>query len=242
MTKIRLLRARIIQQLTEDIASNLHNYRSGTFEFLSTDSANYFESAQEYDEATLASVTCVVDDHKEVECCMAIHSAIAGMPPYLARDPRIWVYLTHTALLDYSRKRWPIPDDDTKAEAHIRKHFFAIGTRGIERDNSASRLWWMAALCDRVEGLTLEESLKAFLFQYDVRANIIERPTTSQSVVVFSAVIKKLHEALKNDKKELFERERFRAVMKQLNLQGGVKLLGALSETELNNIVEQCAK
>ncbi len=161
------------------------------------------------------------------------------IPPYLARDSRLWVYLTHTLLLDYSRKRWPIPNDDEKAVTHIRKHFFANGARGIERDNATSRLWWMANLCDRVDGLSLLDALIIFLHQYDVRANIIERPTTSQSVPVFSAVIKKLEKSFKQDQK-LFEREKFRQVMKELNLQGGVKLLCALDEPEIEKIVDKC--
>lgn len=242
MTKIRLLCSRTIQNLTNNIFNNLDRYRKGSFDFLEADPANYFESAQEFDESKLAEMTCTADDHKEVECCMTIFEAMGALPPYLARDSRIWIYLTHTALLNYTRERWPIPADNQKAEAHIRKHFFAVGTRGIERDNAASRLWWMAALCNRVEGLMLDESLKAFLHQYDVRANIIERPTTSQSIPVFSAIIKKLHEALSKNDETIFERERFRSIMKQLNLQGGVKLLGALSPTELSDIVNECSK
>ncbi len=242
MTKIRLLRSRIIQELTSDISNNLDRYRSGSFDFLETDPANYFESVQEVDEVKLAQVACDIDDHKEVKCCMAMFKAMGTMPPYLARDPRIWVYLTHTAQLDYARMRWPIPIDDKKAEAHIKKHFFVAGTRGIERDNAASRLWWMAALCNRVNGLTLEDSLKAFLHQYDVRANIIERPTTSQSIPVFSAIIMKLHEALSKGDDKLFNRNRFRSMMKKLNLQGGVKLLGILSPAELSQIVDECSR
>lgn len=242
MTKIRFLRSRAIQQLTNDVSVNLERYRAGDFDFLEADPANYFESSHEIDEVNLAQVTCTADSHREVECCMAIFNAMGTIPPSLARDSRIWIYLTHTALLKYARTRWPIPSNDEQAEAHIRKHFFAIGTRGIERDNAASRLWWMAALCNRVEGLTLEESLKAFLHQYDVRANIIERPTTAQSIPVFSAIIKRLHVALTFKDESVFKRERFRAAMKQLNLQGGVKLFGVLSPTELNSIIEDSLK
>lgn len=243
MAKIRLLRARIIQQLTAEISSNLDRYRTGNFYLMDSDPANYIESKQEFDPEKLALVMCEDTAHKEVECCKAIFEAIGSIPPYLARDERLWVYLTHTSLLEYSRKRWPIPQDDEKAIAHIRKHFFAIGTRGIERDNAASRLWWMAALCSRVDGITLDESLTAFLYQYDVRANIIERPTTSQSIPVFSAVIRKLHQSYKGDEaKALFERARFRSLMKELNLRGGVKLLGALSEAEIGSIVDACAE
>lgn len=241
MTKIRLLRSRAIQQLTTDISSNLDRYRKGSFDFLEADPANYIECEQLLDELKLLQVACTADDHKEVECCIAIFGAMGAIPPYLARDSRIWVYLTHTVLLDYARTRWPIPADDEKAKAHIRKHFFATGARGIERDNAASRLWWMAALCNRVDGLALEDSLKAFLHQYDVRANIIERPTTSQSIPVFSAIIKKLHEALTTNDESLFEREKFRSVMRRLNLKGGVKLLGALSSADLNALVDECS-
>ena len=56
------------------------------------------------------------------------------MTPYLARDARIWCYLTHTYLLEYSRNRWPIPADDEKAVKHIVSHFFTKGVRGFERD------------------------------------------------------------------------------------------------------------
>jgi hypothetical protein len=240
MKKIRLLRSKLVQELNANIIDNLERYRTGNFDYLEADPSSFFEINTELDEHKLALVDCTADDHNEVECCAHIYDAMGSIPPYLARDPRLWVYLTHTSLMAYSRKRWPIPDDDEKAVAHIRKHFFAIGTRGIERDNAVSRLWWMAVLCSRVSGLTMREALTSFLYQYDVRANIIERPTTSQSIPVFSAVIKKLDESYKTDEKTLFEREKFRAVMKELNLQGGVKLLGALDENEIGKIVDRC--
>lgn len=243
MTKIRLLHSRIVQQLTADVSNNLAHYRSGNFDFLEADPSSFFEINQEFDEHKLSQVDCEIDDHKEIECCIHIYEAMGKMPAYLARDPRLWVYLTHTSLLGYTRKRWPIPDDDQKATAHVRKHFFATGARGIERDNAASRLWWMATLCSRVSGsgLTLAEALTSFLYQYDVRANIIERPTTSQSEPILSAVLKKLDESYKGDKK-LFEREKFRSIMKALNLRGGVKLLSALSVHEIKSIVDECSK
>lgn len=137
--------------------------------------------------------------------------------------------------------RWPIPQDKEKAIAHIKKHFFASGARGIERDNAASRLWWMASICSKVEGMSLERSLTAFLFQSDVRANIVERPTTSQNVSLLSAVVQKLDESFRGDK-ELYNRERFRAVMKDLNLQGGTKLLEVLDDAEIKKIVNRCAR
>lgn len=243
MKPIRLLRAKQIQQLSESIADNLDAYRSGDFEFLASDPACFIEIASQYDELALANVTCTKDDHKEVECCMNIFAALGGISAYLARDPRLWISLTHTDLLDYARARWPIPEKAEDAVAHIKKHFFANGMRGIERDNAASRMWWMASLCSKVDGLSLKDALTVLLHDYDVRANIIERPTTSQSVQMFSAVIKKLHDCYVNDMdKKLFQRERFRPAMKELNLLGGTKLLSAMNNAEVVKIVDSCLK
>lgn len=109
--------------------------------------------------------------------------------------------------------------------------------RGIERDNAASRLWWQATLCNRVKDIKLEDSLQCLLHDTDVRASIIERPTTSQCLNVFCAIIKKLHESYKGDKK-LINRHSFRPLMKSLNLHGGIKLLNAMEESDIIKFID----
>ncbi len=239
--KLRLLKEVKLKELFEQIRENLDLYRSGNFEFMKVYSANYIEINHDSDESKLLMIDCDNNEHKEVENCINMFKAMGGLSKYLARDKRLWVYLTHTDLLPYTRKRWPIPKDDDNAVKHIQNHFFIIGARGYERDNSASRLWWMASLCKRVDGLSLEQTLTCLLYQYDVRANIIERPTTSQSVQLFSAVLKKLNESYEGDK-GLFERDKFRSAMKKLNLIGGIKLLGALEEADIEQILDRCFK
>lgn len=237
--KARFLKSAKLQELTSKISENLESYRSGNFNFITDDPAHYFETDLDIQEATLSEISCSNGDFQEVECCMKMYGALGDVSRYLARDERLWVYLSHTFLLGYARARWPIPADDNLAIKHIKTHFFCEGARGVERDNVASRLWWMASLCNRTEGMSLEEALTCFLHQSDVRANIVERPTTSQNVRVFSAVLKKLNESYKTDK-ALFTREKFRSVMKGLNLRGGVKLLAALPEAKILHILDEC--
>ena len=81
--------------------------------------------------------------------------------------------------------------------------------------------------------------MTTLLYQSDVRASIVERPTTSQYLNIFSAILRKLHESYHADKK-LFERSLMREAMKKLNLAGGVKLLGVLPEQQVNVIVAEC--
>lgn len=119
MNKIKLIRLKNFQELTSNISGNLPQYRTGSFDFLVDDHSSYIECPQEVDDVALQKIDCEASDHKEVECCIQMYEALKGVPPYLARDSRLWVYLTHTTLLNYSRKRWPIPADDVKAVEHI---------------------------------------------------------------------------------------------------------------------------
>lgn len=237
--KGKFLKAVKVQELLSKISEELETYRTGNFDFLKTDTSCHFETSLDINEEKLTSITCDKDNLKEVENCVLMFQAIGGISHYLARDERLWVYLTHTILLPYTRSRWPIPEDNEKAIKHIKTHFFCVGARGIERDNSASRLWWLASLCSRADGVSFEEALTCFLHQSDVRANMVERPTTSQNVRVFSAIIRKLNDSY-NSNKELFERKRFRSIMKELNLAGGVRLLAALPEKSIMQILGQC--
>jgi hypothetical protein len=237
--KARFLKASVVRELYNQIPMNLDQYISGSFEYIESDSSLCFEGSFEINTEELSKINCDGEDSKEVQNCALLFNAMKEVTPYVARDERLWVYLTHTFLLNYSRKRWPIPMNSEKAIDYIRLHFFASGKRGIERNNAVSRLWWMANLCSRVNGLSLTEALECFLYQTDVRANIIERPTTSQSVRIFSAILKKLYESFRGDK-ILFDRVRFRSFMKELNLQGGVKLLEALDDDDITRILTQC--
>lgn len=241
MIPLALFRHSAVLQLYKDIGANLSRYREGNFEFLTEDPSRLIESKCQIDEDRLLDVHCSPEDANEAACCLAVADGLNGVTPYLARDERVWVRLTHIELLHYSRTRWPIPNKDEAAITHIQKHFFARSARGIERDNAASRLWWMATVASKVEGLKAADALEALLFQSDVRANIIERPSTSQNTALLSALVIQLHKSLQSDQ-ALFERKRFRSLMKQLNLNGGVKLLDVLGVDDLQEMVGEAAK
>ncbi len=235
--RLRFLRESSLEELRDAVEENLDKYRSGVFSHLVDDPSQSFEVSIDFDPTISDDVHMGREREDEASNCILLWDALSGLTPVMAREERLWVYLTHTYFLEYSRTRWPIPDDDEEAVKHIRTHFFAKGARGIERDNAVSRLWWMAYLCSRVEGIGLKQSLAALLYQTDVRASIIERPTTSQNVKIFSFLIKKLHSSLEGDKK-LYSREISRKLMKELNLKGGSVLLDFLDEEGVDDILE----
>jgi len=241
MVELKILKESAVRELYEAVPQKLSVYRNGSFDVLLSDSSLFLNTPCALDPQGIEGLKNNLSSSDEVKSCLAIANGLDGVTPYLARDERLWTRLTHFDFFEYSRARWPIPDDDDKAIIHIRKHFFARDSRGIERDNAISRLWWMSELCKRVQNLSLKEALTAFLYQSDVRASIIERPTTSQNPNVLSVVINKLHESYLGDK-SLFEREKFRALMKQLNIQGGVRLLEALNPADIEGVIDEVAK
>ena len=172
----------------------------------------------------------------DVENCEVLYRSLRNVTPYVATDERMWSMLTHTVMIDYVRARWPIPADDDAAIKHVSVHFFAWTQRQVERDNAASRLWWISHICSRVDGLSLKKALTTFLYRSDVRANIIERPTTAASERIFSELIKLLAESYDGDKK-LFERSQFRRAMVRLNGYGGYHLIDAMEPGPLQALL-----
>jgi hypothetical protein len=239
--KARYLRHAALEELRENVPDNLESYRSGSFGYLTTDSSKFFEGTFEMDDEKIAALrfpSPTLTTQYEDENCITCYEALADLSPYEARDERFWAYLTHTHLLDYARHRWLIPADDEAAIKYIRNHFFGRDKRQIERENAGSRLWWMAYMCRRVEGLSFQEALQVFLYRADVRANLVERPTVSQSTVVFNAMIKKLHQSY-GGKKMLFDRRYNRPLMVRINSVGGVKLLDCLTQKQMSDLIDR---
>jgi hypothetical protein len=237
--KARYLRGATLEELRGSIFENLDHYRTGNFNSLKLDTTLWFEHETEVLESHLGEMKQPLGaEYYEVENCMALHDAFANLSPYEARDERLWAYYVHTDLLAYARARWPIPKDQELAVAHIAKHFFARDKRQTERDNAASRLWWMAHLCARVVKVPRKEALAAFLYRSDVRANLIERPTTSQSTELFGAILNKLVISLAGDR-QLFERRAFRRLMSSINSVGGYKLIDCLDSGAADQIVSE---
>ncbi|HIO04527.1 MAG TPA: hypothetical protein EYN08_02755 [Gammaproteobacteria bacterium] len=240
MINLPYLKQEIVDSLRVNIKENLELYRSGSFDDLLKDGTNALPNEIQIDDFSLNGMHDKSHD-RDVQNSILIFNSIAGMTPYLARDERVWSYLTHTSLLKYTRERWTIPEDDEEAIKQISLHFFSKGARGYFRYNAAARLWWSAYLSNKVEEISLEDALNVLFDKQDVRGNIIDRPTVSVSDNILSAVIEALSASSKYDPdKTLFDRNVNRASMKELNFIAGAKLLQVMPKEEVSKIVSDC--
>ena len=89
----------------------------------------------------------------------------------------------------------------------------------------------------------METTLNILLRDSDVRANLLERSSTSMSKEVFSGVIRVLGKSLEADNKPaIYKRKNFRALMKMLNRRGGRIMLNALGEKQLDDMLDSMVK
>ena len=241
MSILRFLKQDELQTLKDNISNNLETYRSGKSTHFPAEETVTFESEITADIEALKECNFSKDHRSEAFNCRETFEAFSELTPELAREERLWAALTHYHFLDEARERWPIPEDDDKAINHIKDHFFASNARGIERGNFLSRMWWMAHIVNRCQTGNLEDNLKVFLLKSDVRANIVERPSTFRNDQLFSAMFDVLRDAYKQYEKSeelgVYSRERFRAISTRLNELGGYKLLDAMEYDTLKKMI-----
>jgi hypothetical protein len=254
--KLRFLKHAGLRELRSNIPKNLERYRTGEFkELLEPGNLGhlYFELSEgEVDEAAFTELLPPEkNDLKEAHNARVLYGAFKGMSPYQARDERLWTYLCHTLGLQHIRRRHKriFDKDPAVAAAEIEKVFFVIGgQRGFERTNALARLWSYASIAGRNDGWPLEKTLEVFLYQTDVRAQLVERPSTFVNPNVFSAVMRFMRQQYEDPKKKdrFFNRKEgeiplYRQLLSRMNEMGGVMMLASMPEKELDQLVGKAA-
>jgi len=242
MMQLKYLKEEAVNKLIENIGENLHRYREGNFSDLLDNSDLLTLHGVMIDEDALSNIICSSDPSTDIQNSNIVFNSIHGLNPYLARDRRIWSYLTHTLGLGYSRARWLIPEDDEDAINFILNHMFAIGNRGFMRMNALSRLWWTAYVASKGKYTTLDEGIATLLTKQDVRGMVIERPNISTNNHVLSSILNVLNDLYQNEDESPVERAMVRESMKKINFVGGAKLIQAMSEDEVSKIVSNSFK
>lgn len=169
---------------------------------------------------------------------IAVYGALNKLTPHQASDERLWTYLTHTQGAEYVAARWlsDRPEDDDKAAQKVHNHFFARGNRALIRDNGISRLWWLGSIAHQTDPDTPDRFLEILLHRQDVRSALLERPAVSTNPRVLRRIYDVMIDYWEGDR-QLFQRDPFREWMINLNRRGGVILLDALGDDQLDIVI-----
>ena len=251
---VKFLRHNAVMALRQNIGNHARYYERADADFADCIKDGDIQATRGLDiSPELANAIKAPRKGEDIDRHDAFNSALVyksvRLNPAQACDERIWAYLSHFDLRHYVAKRWPLPDD--KKVQHISAHYFVVGQRGLLRDNAIARLWWMGHIAARSSKFSNpEKALDILLFRSDVRANLLER-SLGMNPEIFDAVVcrlqqdytaaKKLAAEKKSVKNTIFDRSRFRNLMKDLNRIGGYRMLDALDFGQLQEEIRQIA-
>ena len=203
--------------------------------------AEYIEDSFAYDASQVKSLMSVHQPehladymvehaHNDFECAVALYESYKNISPVFAQEERLWTYLSHVDLFPYLKKRWPIPQDESKRLSHISAHWFR--SSAIIR-SSLMGLWW-AVYCTIDENREDKYELTRVLF-----SNYSFRTTFFGSTQLFwykDATKGILHFLADNPEiiNHYFE-NRSLYISKYFNQLGGIKKLSAMNEDYFYN-------
>ena len=235
-----------LQTLDKNVVDNLNRYRKGDFSDVLKEQ-KLLTVDEELNTSFFGELICTNKATDDYENSILIWRNLK-ISPRLAREARFWCYLTHTHGLEYTRARYPLINGDEKDIKSIQAHFLVSNElRGIDRDNALSRLWISAFIASKVEGLDFETALKVLLYQTDFREQLIGHPTIMRSQRTLNEVMRCAKKILIDDNNtEFFQRKDHKGQYKTwfhlLDVEGGRKLLDALSPSELSALVLNLAR
>ncbi len=176
---------------------------------------------------------------KDFENTKIVYSAFPRLTTLQARDPRLWVRLTHIECWAYMRKRWDVASiADTKKQTYVLEHYFVRQSQSrMLLRNGLARLWWYGYLTHDPKRDDPWELTKILLSSLDIAKNLLERNMGRASGVRigFLDYLRKNEATLGASAGQ--RRDQIRALAKQLNLRGGVTLLDCLSSADVETIL-----
>ena len=182
----------------------------------------------------------------DAENALILFQELRGMTPKIARDERVWCALSHLHGKDFIWRRHIAGTPDVNRSRAIQTRFFCRAngsTRGFERDNALSALWWWAFICSKVETLSHAEALEILLESTDFRNAVTGRPTTSMIPQVFEAILLLVVKEKEIDPEVKFFRRKkvgdggkYLQLMKLINRHGGRAFYDTMSLSELEEL------
>ena len=247
--ELKIFNTHLVYSLYGDVENNLPLYESGNFDELLKKHSTHILTVKDVfiDESVFSQLTPIDRGEYDAKNAFLLYNAFTNLDPYLAVDERIWVALCHQNAKDFASKRWlkNIKDKNEKI-SKIKAHFFAKGTRGLQRDNALSCLWWWAYLIGRTNPKDHAASIKLLCTFTDLREQVVGRTSTSRGEIAFQAILKCIEKKYSADPDtKLFTRQKIKGNtgdapyiqwLKIINRFGGRKFMEAFTVKQLSDI------
>lgn len=233
-----VLSSESVQKLKRAVVKNPEIIEESLDSIAGTFSLNFVPTHYQIDPVIelLAPEGFAQEKNNDVENSTRLLKFLPLLNPANATDERLWTTLSFGRFSSYLNKRWPFrQSDENKLSSHVKNHWFATGVRGRMRNNGISRLWWMGHVASKVPELSTTEVHSILFANSDYRSQLLDRNSTTNSLVVLSSILQVTQTAMLKGIK--YDRDCFRALMMEINLLGGRKNLAAIDQDSLVEIL-----
>ena len=236
MSRLKFISNRGLSELRDNLERNREHYLAGRAgRILASLEGAVLESRIEA--APPPPLMIPADNNlRDAENVRRVFQWLHRLSPVQASDSRLWTYLTHGPYADYTAARCPIRPDTNVAD-RIRERYFleGEGLASIVR-NSIARLWWFGYLT-REEGQADPFALTdVMLSLQDIQVAFLERAIGRSPQILRGAL--RLWKKLTAERAHIPNQGRVVQRWASLvRLHGGVVLLDALPDSQLQNIL-----
>jgi hypothetical protein len=236
LERLNYLATASLDRLVSDIPANLYRYREGDFTDMVDAGGWSIELNYGADLSALQELDSSSSPQAEIENSIRVWRCFHDMTPALACENRVWARFSHVECLDYSRERWLISDDDTKAVEQIKKHFFAPTLNSCRDDHAISRLWWNAKIAKILRPENQRSALELFLAKADIRKSVVERSVLFSRPVIGRAILR----VMERDDWATAREANFRELMNAVNFLGGGIVFELYSDNKMDHFLDFC--
>ena len=171
------------------------------------------------------------------ENAKVLYESLRGIDRTLASDQRLWGWLAHVPFMEYMAKRWPVVDQPKEKRAqYIAQHWFVgAQTTTAYLRHGIALLWWGTHMTYDNKRNDPFELTREFFSLYEYSRLL---PGSLGKSDIFVNV---LLDFVMNNQEYFaqYKEDKVRALMRLLNFVGAYKLLPALDEKQLRNILDE---
>ena len=171
---------------------------------------------------------------------LRFHQNLVGLTPAKASDPNLLAWLNHFVLHEYGIKRWPRAVNSLPTN-HIRRHWLTEAANDIYEASIAGRTYWIAETCfkaaNHAGGSFTAEQAIALLSESAERYHYCMRFSFMRNPLVTAEYIRVLM-----NEAEGINRRGMMSLVRQINLEGGAKLIDALGRGQCRVMIVNAAE
>ena len=238
MRKVYFLKQDALEILRSNVKNNLFKYKEPTNDWI----YDFFDGENPFLEFknTVPDFELIKhrggDSKLEVENAKILYANFKDiLTPSQASDERFWTGLAHGVFWEYMHERWEMDKADLSVNSIYTRYFFTSGIKHSLRIQTLSRLWWIAHQTYDEKREDPFELLDAFKYDFVTKVYTFLSIGISNSIKINRALASAIIELEKI--KEGKDREIFRALLRYLNILGGVNIIDCYDEKELREIL-----